>query len=50
MQTAPAGTYRGLAHCAGDILRNEGPLAFYKVRALRYLWAGADALSRCRGR
>ncbi|KZV94646.1 mitochondrial carrier with solute carrier repeats [Exidia glandulosa HHB12029] len=30
MQTAPAGTYSGLAQCAGDILKNEGPLAFYK--------------------
>ena len=31
MQTAPAGTYKGMLHCAGGILKNEGPLAFYKV-------------------
>ncbi|KAJ7581560.1 mitochondrial carrier [Mycena floridula] len=30
MQTAPAGTYNGMLHCAGGILKNEGPLAFYK--------------------
>ncbi|KAF8631777.1 hypothetical protein AX17_004992 [Amanita inopinata Kibby_2008] len=30
MQTAPKGTYTGMFHCAGGILRNEGPLAFYK--------------------
>lgn len=32
MQTAPKGTYSGMFHCAGGILKNEGPLAFYKVR------------------
>ena len=32
MQTAPAGTYSGMLSCAGGILKNEGPLAFYKVR------------------
>lgn len=32
MQTAPKGTYRGMLDCAGGILKNEGPLAFYKVR------------------
>lgn len=31
MQTAPKGTYNGMVHCAGGILKNEGPLAFYKV-------------------
>ena len=31
MQTAPAGTYKGMLDCAGGILKNEGPLAFYKV-------------------
>lgn len=31
MQTAPKGTYAGMLHCAGGILKNEGPLAFYKV-------------------
>lgn len=30
MQTAPKGTYNGMMHCAGGILKNEGPLAFYK--------------------
>ncbi|KZT71732.1 mitochondrial carrier [Daedalea quercina L-15889] len=30
MQTAPKGTYSGMLHCAGGILKNEGPLAFYK--------------------
>ncbi|KAI0633534.1 mitochondrial carrier [Trametes polyzona] len=30
MQTAPAGTYSGMLQCAGGILKNEGPLAFYK--------------------
>ncbi|KAG8901785.1 Mitochondrial carrier protein ymc2 [Tulasnella sp. 403] len=30
MQTAPRGTYSGMLHCAGGILKNEGPLAFYK--------------------
>ncbi|KAF7967536.1 hypothetical protein HWV62_31503 [Athelia sp. TMB] len=30
MQTAPKGTYNGMLHCAGGILKNEGPLAFYK--------------------
>ena len=31
MQTSAKGTYRGMLHCAGGILSNEGPLAFYKV-------------------
>ncbi|KDQ55687.1 hypothetical protein JAAARDRAFT_37096 [Jaapia argillacea MUCL 33604] len=30
MQTSAAGTYKGMLDCAGRILRNEGPLAFYK--------------------
>ncbi|KAH6914420.1 mitochondrial carrier with solute carrier repeats [Coprinopsis sp. MPI-PUGE-AT-0042] len=30
MQTSAAGTYNGMLHCAGGILKNEGPLAFYK--------------------
>ncbi|KAH9929566.1 mitochondrial carrier [Epithele typhae] len=30
MQTAPAGTYKGMMDCATGILKNEGPLAFYK--------------------
>ena len=32
MQTAAKGTYTGMLQCAGGILKNEGPLAFYKVR------------------
>ena len=32
MQTAAKGTYTGMLNCAGGILKNEGPLAFYKVR------------------
>ena len=31
MQTAPPGTYSGMVQCATGILKNEGPLAFYKV-------------------
>jgi len=30
MQTSAKGTYTGMLHCAGGILKNEGPLAFYK--------------------
>ncbi|GJJ06821.1 hypothetical protein Clacol_001017 [Clathrus columnatus] len=30
MQTAPKGTYSGMVQCATGILKNEGPLAFYK--------------------
>ncbi|KAF8322227.1 mitochondrial carrier [Clavulina sp. PMI_390] len=30
MQTAPPGTYSGAIQCATGILKNEGPLAFYK--------------------
>ena len=42
MQTAPAGTYSGMFHCAGGILKNEGPFAFYKVSLsvlLRVIWS-----------
>jgi solute carrier family 25 carnitine/acylcarnitine transporter 20/29 len=31
MQTSAKGTYKGMVHCAGGILKNEGPFAFYKV-------------------
>lgn len=31
MQTAPKGTYSGMLGCATGILKNEGPLAFYKA-------------------
>ena len=34
MQTAPPGTYSGMVQCATGILKNEGPLAFYKVGSL----------------
>ncbi|ELU39294.1 carrier protein [Rhizoctonia solani AG-1 IA] len=30
MQTAPPGTYKGMVDCATGILKNEGPLSFYK--------------------
>ncbi|KAG2367125.1 hypothetical protein BDR07DRAFT_1469714 [Suillus spraguei] len=30
MQTSAKGTYSGMLHCAGGILKNVGPLAFYK--------------------
>ncbi|KAG8704934.1 Mitochondrial carrier protein ymc2 [Ceratobasidium sp. 423] len=30
MQTAAPGTYKGVLDCAGGILKNEGPLSFYK--------------------
>jgi hypothetical protein len=30
MQTAVPGTYSGMLDCAGRLLKNEGPLAFYK--------------------
>lgn len=30
MQTSAKGTYNGMLDCAGGILKNEGPLAFYK--------------------
>jgi hypothetical protein len=34
MQTSAKGTYSGMLHCAGGILKNEGPLAFCKVMLL----------------
>lgn len=45
MQTAPAGTYKGMMHCAGGILKNEGPLAFYKVWCAPTLHAPRRALT-----
>lgn len=45
MQTAPAGTYKGMMHCAGGILKNEGPLAFYKVWCAPTLHAPPRALT-----
>lgn len=35
MQTSAKGTYSGMLDCAGGILKNEGPLAFYKVSLKR---------------
>ena len=34
MQRLDAGKYRSTVHCFTEILKNEGPLAFYKVRKL----------------
>ena len=48
MQTAPAGTYKGMLHCAGGILKNEGPLAFYKVWCAPRLPAASWVLIRTR--
>ncbi|PVG02470.1 putative YMC1-protein of the mitochondrial carrier family [Serendipita vermifera] len=41
MQTAPPGTYSGMMQCAGGILKNEGPLAFYKGTLTPLLGVGA---------
>jgi len=41
MQTSAKGTYRGMLDCAGGILRNEGPLAFYKGTVSPLLGIGA---------
>ncbi|KAJ6625256.1 mitochondrial carrier [Mycena sp. CBHHK59/15] len=41
MQTAPKGTYTGMMHCATGILKNEGPLAFYKGTLTPLLGIGA---------
>ncbi|KAI0780227.1 mitochondrial carrier [Fomes fomentarius] len=41
MQTAPAGRYKGMLHCAGGILKHEGPLAFYKGTLTPLLGIGA---------
>ena len=44
MQTAPKGTYKGMFHCAGGILKNEGPLAFYKVHCINIILTSAGVL------
>ncbi|KAF9232663.1 mitochondrial carrier domain-containing protein [Melanogaster broomeanus] len=41
MQTSAKGTYNGMLHCAGGILKNEGPLAFYKGTLTPLLGIGA---------
>ncbi|KAI9449415.1 mitochondrial carrier [Lactarius psammicola] len=41
MQTSAKGTYSGMLDCAGGILRNEGPLAFYKGTLTPLLGIGA---------
>lgn len=30
LQTAPQGTYKGMGDCAMQIIKNDGPLGFYK--------------------
>jgi hypothetical protein len=37
MQTAPPGTYASMMSCVTGVIKNEGPLAFYKVGPLS-LW------------
>ena len=49
MQTAPAGTYSGMVHCAGGILRNEGPFAFYKASVLGLSLSHVDSLETLSG-
>ena len=41
MQTAPPGTYSGMVQCATGILKNEGPLAFYKGTLTPLIGIGA---------
>jgi len=41
MQTSAKGTYSGMMQCAGGILKNEGPLAFYKGTLTPLLGIGA---------
>lgn len=44
MQTSPPGTYSGMVHCAGGILKNEGPLAFYKASCPFLISSHVDSL------
>lgn len=41
LQTSPVGTYTGMVDCASRIIRNEGPLAFYKGTLTPLLGVGA---------
>lgn len=41
LQTSPPGTYTGMVDCAARIVRNEGPLAFYKGTLTPLLGVGA---------
>lgn len=41
LQTSPPGTYTGMLDCATRIVRNEGPLAFYKGTLTPLLGVGA---------
>lgn len=41
LQTSPPGTYTGMVDCATRIVRNEGPLAFYKGTLTPLLGVGA---------
>ena len=41
VQTAPHGTYSGILDCVSHILRDEGPLAFYKGTTMPLIGVGA---------
>ncbi|KAJ1025778.1 hypothetical protein NDA18_004112 [Ustilago nuda] len=41
LQTSPPGTYTGMADCAAQIVKNEGPFAFYKGTLTPLLGVGA---------
>ncbi|EPQ29252.1 uncharacterized protein PFL1_03007 [Pseudozyma flocculosa PF-1] len=41
LQTSPPGTYTGMLDCAARIVKNEGPLAFYKGTLTPLLGVGA---------
>ena len=41
LQTSPPGTYTGMLDCATRIVKNEGPLAFYKGTLTPLLGVGA---------
>lgn len=49
MQTSPAGTYSGMFHCAGGVLKNEGPFAFYKASHLVLFLSHVDSLETLSG-
>ena len=46
MQTAPAGTYSGMLQCAGGILKNEGPFAFYKASPFQFDFFESSCLTQ----
>lgn len=41
VQTAPSGTYNGVLDCISHILRDEGPMAFYKGTTMPLIGVGA---------